>query len=79
MPEPLRDRPPGFVLLLLTHGLQGERIVGYFKEEAETVALKGKTRGPVQVGGYESMEDPVLLDIVQRFKAGENLPIRRAA
>jgi len=71
------SRPAGFVLLVLAHGLQGERLVGYFKTEVDLTAWRDKTRGPVQVGGYASMEDPVLVDIVARFKAGEALPIRR--
>jgi hypothetical protein len=78
IPGPRGGRPPDFVLLILAYGLNGERIVGFFKNERETAALRGQTRGPMQVGGYASREDPVLLDIVRRFKAGEDLPIGRA-
>ena len=77
IPGPRSGRPPDFVLLVLAHGLQGERLVGYFKTEVDLVAWRGKTGGPVQVGGYASREDPVLLDIVARFVAGEALPIKR--
>lgn len=71
------SRPPDFVLLVLAYGLQGERIVGYFKQETDVRVLRGKTRGPIQVGGYASREDPVLVDIVKRFEAGSALPIKR--